>query len=195
MKSRRCIRCRKPLPSQRTGRRRRYCSDACRQWACRRRRKRSVHFSSATCEWSTPPALFAELDREHHFTLDVCATSENAKCERFFTRQENGLAQPWTGRVWCNPPYGRFIGRWVRKAFQSVQSGEAEIVVCLLPARPGSSWFQDYALLGEVRFLRGRLRFGGAKNSAPFPSAVVVFRDAQNRNETPDILPFLGNAS
>jgi phage N-6-adenine-methyltransferase len=183
------------LPTQKTGRRRRYCSDACRQWACRRRRKRSVHFSSATCEWATPPELFAKVDAEFRFDLDACATAENAKCVRYFTRKDNGLAQPWTGRVWMNPPYGRTIGQWMRKAWESVQSGEAELVVCLVPSRTDTSWWHDFCEGAEVRNIRGRLRFGGAANSAPFPSAIVVFRDARERHETPGVLPFLGNAS
>jgi site-specific DNA-methyltransferase (adenine-specific) len=93
--------------------------------------------------------LFTRLDAEHHFTVDVCATAGNAKCARYFTRADDGLAQTWTGRVWCNPPYGRAIGAWMRKAWESAQS-TAEIVVCLVPARPGSRWFQDYALRGAV---------------------------------------------
>jgi phage N-6-adenine-methyltransferase len=195
MKLRHCPRCRCPLPAQKTGRPRRYCSDACRRWACRRRRKRSVHFSSATCEWATPPDLFDWLDRQFSFTLDACASADNAKCCHYFTRKENGLAQPWTGRVWCNPPYGRVIGQWVQKAWESTQSGAAELVVCLVPARVDTSWWHEYCDRGEVRFLRGRLRFGGAGSSAPFPSALVVFRDAQQRHETDAILPFRENAS
>jgi phage N-6-adenine-methyltransferase len=152
-------------------------SPACRQAAYRQRGRLSVHFSSASDEWSTPPELFAELDQEFNFTLDACATPENAHCVRYFTREDNGLAQRWTGRVWCNPPYGRAIGLWMRKAWESVQTGEAEVVVCLVPARSDTSWWHEYAVRGEVRFLRGRLRFGGAKSSAPFPSAVVVFRN------------------
>jgi phage N-6-adenine-methyltransferase len=136
-----------------------------------------VHFSSATCEWATPPDLFAELDAEFHFDLDVCATVENAKCPRFFTREQDGLEQRWEGRVWMNPPYGRTINLWIRKAWESVQNGEAEVVVCLVPARSDTAWWHDYCEDAEVTRLRGRLRFGGAKNSAPFPSAVVVFRD------------------
>jgi site-specific DNA-methyltransferase (adenine-specific) len=129
--------------------------------------------------------LFAELDGAFRFTLDVCATAENAKCVRYFTRQEDGLRQPWTGRVWCNPPYGRVIGDWVRKAWESVQSGEAEIVVCLVPARTDTAWWHDYCERGEPpRFLRGRLRFGGADSGAPFPSCVVVFRQGAAPDET-----------
>jgi len=180
----RCPRCRSPLPAQATGRRRVWCSPACRYAAYRRRRQRSVHFSSASSEWATPPELFAALDAEHAFTLDACATADNAKCSHFFTRKEDGLAQPWTDRVWCNPPYGRAIGLWLQKAWESVQTGQAELVVCLVPARVDTSWWHEYAARGEVTFLRGRLRFGGGEASAPFPSALVVFRGALPRHKT-----------
>lgn len=82
-----------------------------------------VMFSSKTDLWETPQGFFDELDREFHFELDVCATSENAKCRRFYTKEQDGLAQPWTGRVWCNPPYGREIGKWVKKAFETAAGG------------------------------------------------------------------------
>jgi len=133
-----------------------------------------VHFSSATGEWKTPKALFDELSWIYGgFTLDPCATRENAKCERFFTQEEDGLAQRWDGKVFVNPPYGRDIGRWVRKAFDESLAGA--LVVCLLPARTDTRWWQDYAKRGYVHFLRGRLKFGEAKNVAPFPSAIVTF--------------------
>jgi hypothetical protein len=159
----RCPRCRSPLPCQATGRRRKYCSPACRQAAYRKRRKRSVHFSSRSSEWATPSDFFARLDAQHRFTLDCCATAANAKCPAFFDRQADGLRQRWTGRVWMNPPYGREIGRWMTKAWQSVQSGDAELVVCLVPSRTG---------------------IGGGQASAPFDSALVVFRNAKARYET-----------
>src|SRR5262245_27323838 len=176
----RCQRCRGRFPAQDTGRPRRFCSGACKQAAYRRRLKRPVHFSTGNCERSTPPDLFADLAAEvGGFDLDACATAENAKCPRYFTRKEDGLRQLWTGRVWCNPPYGREIGLWLEKALESVHTGQAEVVVCLVPARPGSRWWHDFAARGEVRFLRGRVRFGGGENSAPFDSAVVVFRNGK----------------
>ena len=132
-----------------------------------------VHFSSETSEWATPQDVFDELDAEFGFTLDVCATVDNAKCERYFTAEVDGLAQDWTDVCWMNPPYGREIGRWVRKAYESAQNGAT--VVCLVPARTDTAWWHDYCARGEVRLLRGRLKFGAATNSAPFPSAVVVF--------------------
>jgi phage N-6-adenine-methyltransferase len=135
---------------------------------------RSVHFSSASAEWETPSTLFNELDRIFGgFTLDPCATPQNAKCQRYFTREQNGLAQVWTGKVFMNPPYGREIGKWVRKAWAESQSGT--LVVCLLPARVDTRWWHEYAKKGHVYFLQGRLKFGPSTNSAPFPSAIVTF--------------------
>ena len=140
-----------------------------------------VHFSSVSDEWATPPELFAKIDRRFGpLELDVCATAENAKCPRFFTRDQDGLQQTWTGRCWCNPPYGRGIGQWVKKAWESAHAGAT--VVCLLPARTDTKWWQDYvSRFGRVEFLRGRIRFGGCENSAPFPSAIVIFRPAAGR--------------
>ena len=134
-----------------------------------------VMFSSKTDLWETPQDFFDELDLEFHFDLDVCAIPQNAKCVRYYTPEEDGLSQPWEGTCWCNPPYGWEIGRWVKKAADSAAWGAT--VVMLLPARTDTRWFHDY-IYGrtEIRFARGRLKFGGAKNSAPFPSMVVVFR-------------------
>ncbi len=136
----------------------------------------AVHFSSLTCEWPTPDAVFKQLDDEFHFDVDVCATRENAKCARFFTAtpERNGLAERWAGSCWMNPPYGREIGRWIAKAYESARYGAT--VVCLIPARTDTAWWHDYVTKGEVRFIRGRLKFGNAKHNAPFPSAVAIFR-------------------
>jgi phage N-6-adenine-methyltransferase len=134
----------------------------------------SVHFFSKSNEWSTPPEFFKTLNREFQFSLDVCATRRNAKCDYFFTRRQDGLSRHWTGTCWMNPPYGREIGHWMKKAYESAKNGVT--VVCLVPARTDTSWWHNYAIKGEVRFIRGRLKFGGCKNSAPFPSAVVIFR-------------------
>ena len=136
----------------------------------------AVHFSSATDLWATPQDLFDMLDHEFKFETDVCASAENAKCKRFFTKEDDGLSQVWTGVCWMNPPYGREIGHWMAKAYRS--SLARCTVVCLVPARTDTAWWHDYAAKGEVRFIRGRLKFGGHKNSAPFPSAVVIFRPA-----------------
>lgn len=137
--------------------------------------KMAVHFSSATEVWATPQDFYDALDREFGFQVDVCALPENAKCLGFFTPEMDGLAQEWAPfTCWMNPPYGRTIGLWMRKAYESAQRGAT--VVCLVPARTDTAWWHDYAVKGEVRFIRGRLKFGGSPNSAPFPNAVVVFR-------------------
>ena len=136
-----------------------------------------VHFSSATDLWSTPQDYFDGIAREFNFVLDVCATDENTKCEHWFTKERCGLAHSWhgfNGDIWMNPPYGRGIGDWVKKAYETATQGTT--VVCLLPARTDTKWWHDYAMKGEIRFLKGRLKFGGAKNNAPFPSALVIFR-------------------
>lgn len=124
--------------------------------------------------WATPSPLFADLNREFGFTLDVCALPENAKCANYFTPEQDGLSQEWTGVCWMNPPYGRKISNWMRKAYEASRHGAT--VVCLVPARTCSAWWHDYAMKGEVRFIRGRVRFVGANWDAPFPSAIVVFR-------------------
>jgi phage N-6-adenine-methyltransferase len=130
---------------------------------------------SESVEWPTSQADFDELNAEFHFTLDPCATHENAKCERYFTKEDDGLAQSWAGEaVFMNPPYGREIARWVKKAHESAQEGAT--VVGLIPARPDTRYWHDYiANAAEVRFLRGRLRFGDGRYPAPFPSAIVVW--------------------
>lgn len=135
--------------------------------------------SSRSVEWPTDPRVFVELERRFGpFDLDPCATDATATCRRYFTIADDGLAQEWKGRVYMNPPYGRTIGDWMRKALEASQT-TAEIVVCLVPSRTGSKWWHEYAMQGEIEFLRGRLRFGDCRNSAPFDSAVVVFRNAQ----------------
>jgi phage N-6-adenine-methyltransferase len=134
-------------------------------------------FSSASSEWETPQDLFDRLNTEFCFTLDACATPENAKCSRFFDRATDGLKQFWgDDTVWCNPPYGREIGEWVKKAFDTYLANENTIVM-LLPARTDTKWFHRYIYgKAEIRFLRGRLKFSNSKNSAPFPSMIVIFR-------------------
>lgn len=145
----------------------------------RKRPGRPTHlaalFSSRTDQWPTPKWFFDALDQEFGFDIDVCASPEHAKCKRFFTPEMDGLKQAWTGVCWMNPPYGREIGLWVAKAYQSAQQGTT--VVCLLPARTDTAWWHEYVMRAEeVRLLRGRLKFGNATAGAPFPSAVVVFR-------------------
>jgi phage N-6-adenine-methyltransferase len=132
-----------------------------------------VHYSSKTDLWETPADLFETIKADYNPTLDVCAIPENAKCDRYFTPEQDGLSQEWEGVCWMNPPYGRAIGKWVKKAYEASQRGAT--VVCLLPARTDTAWWHDYVMRGRIKFLRGRLKFGGGKNSAPFPSAIVVF--------------------
>jgi phage N-6-adenine-methyltransferase len=136
-------------------------------------RQMGVHYSSETPEWSTPQDLFDELHSEFEFELDVCATADNAKCERYFSVDQNGLEQEWRGVCWMNPPYGDAIKQWVTKAHESALAGAT--VACLVPARVDTGWWWDHCRYGEIRFLRGRLKFGGGDTSAPFPSAVVIF--------------------
>lgn len=135
-----------------------------------------VQFSSKCGEWSTPQDVFDELDREFGFTLDVCATVENHKCGQWIDEKMNGLFVLWSGVCWCNPPYGRSIGEWVARAYEFSLRGVTTVL--LLPARTDTKWFHEYIALcaDDVRFIKGRLHFGGAVNSAPFPSMVVVFR-------------------
>ena len=134
----------------------------------------NVHFSSKTDLWETPQDFFDRYNAIYGFTLDVCALPDNAKCNTYFTPEQDGLSQEWVGVCWMNPPYGRAIAKWVQKAFESAKHGAT--VVCLLPARTDTRWWHDYCQRGDVTFVRGRLKFGGHKNSAPFPSAVVVFK-------------------
>jgi phage N-6-adenine-methyltransferase len=130
-------------------------------------------FTSNTDLWATPKDFFILLDEEFDFDLDVCANAENAKCTHYFSPEQDGLKQEWIGTCWMNPPYGRVIGDWVKKAYESSLNGAT--VVCLLPARTDTRWWHDYCMKGEIRLVRGRLKFGDSKNSAPFPSAVVIF--------------------
>lgn len=138
---------------------------------------KELMFSSKNELWETPQDFFDKLNEEFHFTLDVCALPQNAKCEKFYTPEQNGLSQPWKGICWCNPPYGRKVGEWVRRAW--ISSAVGSTVVMLLPARTDTKWFHEYIYQKrrvEVRFVKGRIKFVGAKDDAPFPSMVVIFR-------------------
>ena len=133
-----------------------------------------LHFSSKSNEWPTPQDFYDKLNAEFNFTLDPCCTKESAKCAKFYTEEDDGLSKSWQGEtVFMNPPYGRAIKDWMKKA---CEEGQNTTVVCLVPARTDTAWWHEYAIKGEIRFIRGRLKFGGHKNSAPFPSAVVIFR-------------------
>ncbi len=122
----------------------------------------------------TPIALFERLNREFGFTLDAAASHENALCEKFLSKEDDALTQSWTGVVWCNPPYGIHIGKWVEKGFNEAQRGG--VIVMLLPASTDTLWFHRWCMKGEVRFIKGRLKFGNTASTAPFPSMVVIFR-------------------
>lgn len=136
-------------------------------------------FSSNSSEWETPQDFFHNLDREFCFNLDVCATKENAKCEHYFTPEQDGLSQEWQGTCWMNPPYGREIGKWMEKAVKSMLGGGVT-VVCLVPARTDTAWWHTWVMpyASEIRFIKGRLTFNG-KAPAPFPSAIVIYRQTR----------------
>lgn len=138
---------------------------------------KDLMFSSKSDMWETPQYLFDRLDRKFHFDIDVCATEENAKCKRYYTKEQDGLSQEWKGICWCNPPYGREIIKWVRKASISAKNGAT--IVMLIPARTDTKWFHEYIYKKEnvnIKFIKGRLKFGTAQNAAPFPSMLVLFK-------------------
>ena len=136
-------------------------------------------FSSTTDLWETHQGFFDRLNREFNFSTDVCATDDNHKCQKYYTKETNGLQQEWAGVCWMNPPYGREIGKWIEKAYKS-----NAVVVCLVPARTDTRWWHEFCMKSkEIRLVQGRLKFGGSKNSAPFPSAVVIF-DSNYHGET-----------
>jgi phage N-6-adenine-methyltransferase len=138
-------------------------------------------YTSSSAEWSTPQDFFDKINVEFGpFDLDPCATSKNAKAPKFFTKEQNGLRKKWRGKVWMNPPYGREITAWMKKAYIASLT-TADIVVCLVPARTDTKWWHDYAMKGKLRFVRGRLKFSGSKMSAPFPSAIVIFKSPKTK--------------
>ena len=130
-------------------------------------------FTSKTGEWETPDELFNKLNSEFGFEVDVCATKENRKCDKYWTIKDDGLSKNWNKyRCWCNPPYGREIGKWIEKASLS-----ENLVVMLIPSRTDTKWFHNYIYnKAEIRFIKGRIRFGDSVNSAPFPSMIVIFK-------------------
>ena len=142
---------------------------------------KSLMQQGKTTEWETPQYLFDELNKEFEFTLDPCCTHENAKCEKHYTREEDGLAQSWAKEnVFMNCPYGQEISAWVEKAYDesiTVSLNPAYVIVGLLPARTSTAWFHDFIYnYAEIRFIKGRLKFSNSKNSAPFPSMIVIWR-------------------
>jgi len=135
----------------------------------------ALHFSAQTCRWATPDGLFQQLSKEFAFTLDVAADDTNHKCARYYTAEQDGLLQAWSGTVWCNPPYGDRIGDWVAKA--CLERANGITTVLLLPVRTDTRWFHAYVLgQSEIRFIKGRLKFGESKDSAPFPSMLIIYR-------------------
>lgn len=131
--------------------------------------------SAKSVEWSTPQDFFDRLNQRYHFEIDLCATPENAKCKKFYTREQDALKQDWRGVCWMNPPYGRGLHKWMKKAYTSAKENGATIV-CLLPARTSTGWWHDYCEKAEYEFVRGKLHFNNSKDPAPFASVVVVFK-------------------
>jgi phage N-6-adenine-methyltransferase len=132
-------------------------------------------FSSEKIEWETPQHLFDKLNNEFNFTLDVCADETNYKCNKYYTVETDGLDQEWNGVIWMNPPYGKGIDKWMKKAYISSRNGA--VCVCLVPVRSDTKWWHNYVMNAtEVRLINKRVKFGGASSNAPFPSAVVIFR-------------------
>lgn len=150
-----------------------------------------VHFSSVDQTWCTPLGFYKKLDQEFNFELDPSCTEKSAKCERFFTPKTDGLNQSWEVKngksVFCNPPYGKELKKWVKKAYDESKKGIT--IVLLIPSRTDTSYFHDY-IYGktEIRFIRGRLKFedengNTSKNSAPFPSMIVIYNKKGEYND------------
>jgi site-specific DNA-methyltransferase (adenine-specific) len=141
--------------------------------------KTETLFSSSRMDWETPQEFFDKLNEEFHFTLDPCASDLNHKCEKYYTAEQDGLQQDWSGeKVFCNPPYGRNVAKWVKKCYDETHTGDCKLAVMLISARTDTKWFHDYIYnhnADEIRFIKGRLKFGGGNVNAPFPSMVVVF--------------------
>jgi len=137
-----------------------------------------IMFSSKSNDWATPQDFYNQLDAEFEFTLDPCASQSSAKCASFYTADDDGLSKDWEGHtVFMNPPYGRKIGNWIQKAYEEGEKSNTR-VVALIPARTDTKYWHNYCMKAtEIRFVKGRLKFGqgNTKNSAPFPSAVIVF--------------------
>lgn len=139
--------------------------------------KVDVHFSSKEESWETPKYFFDKYNEVYHFELDVCAEEHNKKCDKFYCKEQDALLQEWSKDAkvcWMNPPYGRTIKQWMKKAYEESLKGVT--VVCLVPSRTDTVWWHDYVVKGEIEFIKGRLKFNNHTNPAPFPSAVVVFK-------------------
>lgn len=141
-------------------------------------------FSSKDQTWETPLDLFDKINLVYNFTLDVCAVKDTAKCTKYFTPEIDGLSQKWVGNCWMNPPYGREQINWINKAYEESKNSFTTIV-CLIPARPDTKVWQDiiFKHASAICFIKGRLKFGNSKDSAPFPSALIVFGDKLNEKQ------------
>lgn len=134
-----------------------------------------VYHKSKSDDWATPPAIFDPLNKEFKFTLDVCATAENTKCKRFLGPSMDALALPWRGRCFMNPPFSQ-VADFCKKAFEESRAGRC-LVVGLLAARTDTRYFHDYIYRKtKIRFIKGRVKFMGAKWPAPFPSIIVIWK-------------------
>ena len=124
----------------------------------------------------TPKYLFDRISSIFNFSLDVCALPENAKCENYYTPKDDGLSKPWRGGVWCNPPYGREISSWVKKAYEESQKEYNSFVLMLLPARTDTKWWWDWVQgKATLFFIKGRVKFGDHNVGAPFPSVLALY--------------------
>lgn len=133
-----------------------------------------VHFSSKSDEWSTPDSLFNKYNSIFNFNLDSAATPENTKCSNYYTKENNGLSKDWEGYVWCNPPYSK-ISDWIKKGYEEHLKHKSTIVM-LIPARPDTkAWINYIVDKASIHFIIGRLKFSNSSNSAPFPSAVIIY--------------------
>jgi len=133
-----------------------------------------IMFSSKSGDWETPQWLFDHYNSIFNFDLDVCADSNNTKCDHYISKELDGLTTHWAKRNWMNSPYGNEISKWIKKAYE--ESLKGNLVCCLLPARPDTRWWHDYVMKADaIHYIRGRLKFSNQTNSAPFPSCVVIF--------------------
>lgn len=138
-----------------------------------------VLYSSQKVEWETPQPIFDFMNKMYHFTLDVCALPENTKCAAYYTPTQDSLKQNWQGVCWMNPPYGRDIAKWMKKAYETAKCNQGT-VVALVHARTDTKWWHDYAMNAtQIIFIKGRLKFGNAEASCPFPSCFVIFEKGQ----------------
>lgn len=154
-----------------------HCAELVRTKMSPRNQTEKVERHRSRQNWGTPLDLFRALNDEFHFTLDVCATDDNAKCRDYYTPEMDGLIQPWHGRIWCNPPYGHDCATWVAKTAVEHCRGTCDIIVLLLPSSTDTRWFHNHVYgKAELRFIKGRLRFEKARYSAPFPSMLAIYR-------------------